>query len=71
MIDKPEKAIALGLFVSDGWITTRKLCIELKDRDKHVLDWLVKELGFKGKLKRRDVAPGTHKIKDKVVTITI
>ena len=65
-IDTPEKAIVLGLLYSDGWITTRKVCFELKDKDKHVIEWFAKQFDYPlDKIREKHVEG--HKIKGKEI----
>lgn len=49
----PDAAYFAGLMMADGWLNGNILCIELVNRDKHILNELKKFLAYTGKLERR------------------
>lgn len=66
-IDDPQKAYYIGLILADGCVTMNRpktklmqLHISLQDRDSYILQELVNDCGFSGKLKFKERKSETH-----------
>jgi len=65
-IDNDEKAIILGLYAADGWITNRRVLIELSEKDKHIIYWIKEKFNADDRLITTKVV-NNHKINNREI----